>query len=77
MNEIKLLFTTLFKISNIIYHILQKQFVTDTVNGILNNIYKTLNNNNSGTDCYYVNLKKKLIFQFKILNVYYTFLHRC
>lgn len=33
-----MLLTTLYKVSNIIYHDLQKQFVTDVVNEILNNI---------------------------------------
>lgn len=48
-NQIKLLFTVLYKVSNIIYHNLQKQFVTDVVNAILNNIANnSYSNKNTG-----------------------------
>ncbi|XP_025412636.1 uncharacterized protein LOC112685081 isoform X2 [Sipha flava] len=49
--HIKLLLTTLYKVSNIIYHDLQKQFVTDIVNEVLNNIVNESNlSNNKGVD---------------------------
>ncbi|VVC38584.1 Armadillo-like helical,Domain of unknown function DUF3730 [Cinara cedri] len=38
IHEMKLLFTVLYKVSNIHYHISQKQFMADVVNDILNNI---------------------------------------
>ncbi|XP_060848840.1 uncharacterized protein LOC132928291 isoform X1 [Rhopalosiphum padi] len=49
-NQIKLLVTVLYKVSNIIFHDLQKQFVTDVVNEILNNIHKTHSNSNLDVD---------------------------
>lgn len=50
INQIKLLITILYKVSNIIFHDLQKQFVTNVVNGILNNIHKTYSNSNLDVD---------------------------
>ncbi|KAL5242600.1 hypothetical protein ACI65C_010010 [Semiaphis heraclei] len=49
-NQIKLLITILSKVSNIIFHDLQKQFLTDVINGILNNIHRTYSINNLDVD---------------------------
>ncbi|KAF0756958.1 DUF3730 domain-containing protein [Aphis craccivora] len=49
-NQIKLLVTVLYKVSNIIFHDLQKQFVTDIVNEILNKIHKIHSNRNLDVD---------------------------
>lgn len=49
-NEKKILISVLFKVSNIIYHDLQKEFVTNIVNEALSNIIdETYSDSNSGT----------------------------
>lgn len=51
----KLLISVLFKVSSIIYHNLQKKFVTDVINEVLNNIviHKTYSASDSGMISFY------------------------